>query len=167
MLQTGTGGRSALIFSARLDTLNPDHFKWVLMPQSQLFSDVQNKFMQDCSSPFPLKYFVFQGFISYDMASVHSGLIRRGCVGMWQEKTGPLTTWSFIKRFTSGSVRSEACNTVTLIRQLWLPTSGRFYDFITEATSTPFPQGSSGRSPKSFTAISSNRENPPVYLFYQ
>ena len=121
MLQTGTGGRSALIFSARLNTLNPDNFKWVLMPQSQLFSDVQNKFMQDCSSPFPLKYFVFQGFISYDMASVHSGLIRRGCVGMWQEKTGPLTTWSFIKRFTSGSVRSEAWNTVTAIRQLCCP----------------------------------------------
>ena len=56
------------------------------MPQSQLFSDVQNKFMQDCSSHLPLKYFVFQGFISYDMASVHSGLIRRGCVGIWQRQ---------------------------------------------------------------------------------
>ena len=143
------------------------NFKWVLMPQSQLFSDVQNKFMQDCSSHFPLKYFVFQRFISYDMASVHSGLIRRGCVGIWQKKTGPLTTWWFIKWFTSGSVRSEACNTVIVIRQLWLPTSGRFYDFITEATNTPFPQGSGGRSPKSFSAISSNRENPPIYLFYQ
>ena len=118
------------------------------MPQSQLFSDVQNKFMQDCSSHLPLKYFVFQGFISYDMASVHSGLIRRGCVGIWQKKTGPLTTWSFIKRFTSGSVRSEACNTVIVIRQLWLPTSGMFHDFVTDATNTPFPQGSGGRSPK-------------------
>ena len=27
MLQTGTGGRSVLIFSARLDALNPDKFQ--------------------------------------------------------------------------------------------------------------------------------------------
>ena len=62
------------------------------MPQSQLSSDMQNKFMHDSFSHFPLKYFVFQQFISYDMASVHSALIKRGCVGIWQKKTGPLTT---------------------------------------------------------------------------
>ena len=166
MLQPGTGGRSVLIFSARFDTLNPDKFQMSFNASKSAFQWYAKQVYAGQFFSFSFKifcisavYLLWHGFSAF--------LIKRGCVGIWQKKTGPLTTWSFIKRFISGSVRSETCNTVIVIRQLWLPTSGMFYGFIIDATNTPFLQGSSGRSPRGFTAFSSNRENPLIYLFYQ
>lgn len=65
---------------------------------------------------FHLKYFVFQGFISYEMASTESGVVRIGSVGVLRKKIGPLTKWRFMKLFTSGFVRNETCDIITVIR---------------------------------------------------